>query len=457
MSSKETERALRLQEVKSGIITLKKASFLLGLSYAQTKRIWLKFKIKGPKGLISKKRGQKSNRAISSEKRQEIAKIINENYYDCKPLFVSEKLSQKHNLKFSSEFIRQLMIEYHFWIPGRSKKKNHQRRERRECLGELVQMDASDHDWFEGRGPRCHLHALIDDATSKIQGAHFALEETTEGYFWACLPYFEREGLPISLYNDKRGTFIVNQGKNRGETQFSRAIKELGINMIFAHSPQAKGRIEKAFGTLQERLVWEMRIAGISTIEEANRFLPSFLEKYNEQFAKEPHNSFNAHRQLKQNQPLKYILCIKEKRTVSKNLEIQFRRSIYQLFPEEGCHEILRKAKVDVITTLDEELRIEHKGKSIKYKRFEEIPFNDNQRVIEPSLHLQEKGKSPRRRAISNKTLFAPVGLRGYVERDEIVSSEERVAILCKLEQRREQTRKDNLEIYQKKRNGTTG
>ena len=280
MSSKETERALRMQDVKSGIITVKKASILLGLSYTQTKRLWSRFKKEGPKGLISLKRGRKSNRAVPNERRQEIAKIIIDNYYDCKPLFVSEKLAERHNITFSSEFIRQLMIEYHLWMPGKSKKKNHQRRERRECEGELVQIDASDHCWFEDRGPRCHLHALIDDATSKIHGAYFTPEETTEGYYRACLPYFEREGLPVSFYNDKRGTFIVNKGKNRGETQFSRAMKELGIKMVFAHSPQAKGRIERAFGILQERLVWEMRIAGISTIEEANKFLPSFLQEH---------------------------------------------------------------------------------------------------------------------------------------------------------------------------------
>jgi hypothetical protein len=435
--------------VKSGVITLKKASLLLGLSYPQTKRIWLRFKKDGPKGLISKKRGKKSNRAVSCEKRQEIAKIIKENYYDCKPLFVSEKLSKRHNISFSSEFIRQLMIEYHLWIPGKSRKKNHQRRERRECQGELVQMDASDHAWFEGRGPRCHLHALIDDATSKIHGAYFTLEETTEGYFRACLPYFEREGLPISFYNDKRGTFIVNQGNNRGETQFSRAMKELGINMIFAHSPQAKGRIEKAFGTLQERLVWEMRIAGISTIEEANRFLPSFLEKHNEQFAKEPFNSFNAHRQLKQNRPLKYILCFKEKRTVTKNLEIQFQSAIYQLCPGEGRKENLRNAKVDVIITLDGELRVEHKGKAIKYKRFDEIPFNENLRATDPVLKLYEKGESQKSRISSNVKLFKRIHQRGYQEREETLSSKKRAAKLRKLEQRRQEARKENLEILE--------
>jgi transposase len=375
MSLKEMERAMILHKVKSKTITLKKASSLLGLSYPQAKRLWSGFKKEGPKGLISKKRGKKSNRAVPKEQRQEIAKIINDNYCECKPLFVSEKLEERHNIKFSSEFIRQLMIEYHLWIPGKSKKKIHQRRERRECEGELVHADASDHDWFEGRGPRCHLHLLIDDATSKILGAYFAPEETTEGYFRACLPYFEKEGLPINFYNDKRGTFIVNQGKNRGETQFARAMKELGVKMIFAHSPQAKGRIERAFGTLQDRLVWEMRIAGISNIEEANRFLPSFFEEFNKRFSIEPANSFNAHRQLNQSQPLKYILCTKDVRKVTKNLEVQFCNTTYQLKPPSDLQEELKRSKVEVITTLDGEVAFQYKGKMIEHKKFSEIPY----------------------------------------------------------------------------------
>ncbi len=320
MSEKEVNRALVLQQVMGGTINLKKASMLMKLSYPQTKRVWAKFKQEGARGLISKKRGRKSNRAVSNEHCQQIVKIIKDNYYDCGPLFIAEKLEEHHNIKYSSEFIRQIMIKYHLWVPKTSKKKTHQRRARRECEGELVQMDASDHDWFEGRAPKCHLHLLVDDATSKIYGGYFTKEETTEGYFKACLPYFEKEGLPISFYNDKRGTFKVNQGEKQGETQFARAMRELGVEMIFAHSPQAKGRIERMFGTLQERLIWEMRIEHISSIEEANKFLPGFFEKHNNKFAVEPASSFNAHQLLSRKQSLKYILCSKLERTVTKNL-----------------------------------------------------------------------------------------------------------------------------------------
>lgn len=389
MSSKEVNRGTVLNNVSSGVITLRKASDLLNLSYPQTKRIWAKFKQNGPKGLISKKRGKPSNRAVSQESRGEIVAIIEQHYYECKPLFVSEKLQERHGMKYSSEFIRQLMIKSRLWTPKVSKRKLHQRRLRRECEGELVQMDASDHDWFEGRGPKCHLHLLIDDATSKILGGWFSPEETTEGYFQACLPYFAKRGLPRSFYNDKRGTFVVNQGKDRGrDTQFGRAVKELGIAMILAHSPEAKGRIERTFGTLQDRLVWEMRLEGISTIKDANKFLPSFIEKHNKKFSEEPKNSFDAHRPLSQTQDLKYILCCKEVRVVTKNLEVQFKNEIYRLEIPKEEQEKIRRAKIEVGTTLEGEVFFQFLGKLVKYKKFSEIAY------IEEKVDFEKLAKS---------------------------------------------------------------
>lgn len=213
MSSKEVDRELILRKVQDKQISLIRASQLLSLSYPQTKRIWSRYKAEGGKGLISQKRGKPSNRAVPIQRQEEIANVIAREYYSCGPLFVSEKLKERNNISYSSEFIRQLMIKYHLWVPRRKKQKVHQRRQRRECEGELEQVDASEHLWFEDRGPKCHLHMLIDDATSKIMGGHFAPEETTEGYFRACLPYFEKVGRPISLYSDKRGTFIVNKGE----------------------------------------------------------------------------------------------------------------------------------------------------------------------------------------------------------------------------------------------------
>jgi transposase InsO family protein len=366
MSSKEIDRAHFLEKVKEGEINLIQASEHLRVSYPQIKRLWSKYKKEGKKGLVSKKRGKKSNRAIPEDKRKKIATIIVKEYQHCKPLFIKEKLMERQGINFSSEFIRKLMIDYHLWIPKNKKQGIHQRRLRRACEGELVQIDASSHAWFEDRGPKCHLHLLVDDATSKIMGGFFAPEETTEAYYQACLSYFQKMGRPLSLYSDKRGTFVVNKGAERKDTQFARAMKELDIQMIIAHSPQAKGRIERAFGTLQNRLVWEMRLHRISSIEQANVFLPDFIETYNNKYSQLASNPSNAHRPLDQKKPLKYILCTKEERVITKNLELSYNNQIFQLHPDE-IKLGLKGSKITVITTLQNEILLEHRGVFIKY------------------------------------------------------------------------------------------
>ncbi len=394
MSSKEIDRDYVLKKVENKQISLIKASQLLALSYSQIKRIWARYQKEGRKGLISKKRGKTSNRAISDQMCQEIISLIIKEYQFCKPLFITEKLKERHNISFSVEFIRQLMIKNHMWIPRQKKLKLHQRRQRRECEGELEQIDASDHLWFEDRGPKCHLHILVDDATSKIMGGYFSLEETTEAYFRACLPYFEKNGRPISLYSDKRGTFVVNKGSRKSQTQFSRAMKELNINMIIAHSPQAKGRIERVFGTLQERLVWEMRLRNISTIEEANVFLPSFIDLYNKKFSEQPANPFNAHRPLDHEKPLKYILCIKESRTVSNTLEVSYRNKIYQLHPNKDLVLKLKRTKIIVITTLENELMFVYNDIIINYTIYNERPFTNSYMSIDELMNNWKSRKT---------------------------------------------------------------
>lgn len=375
MSQKEVHRAFALSKCEKRQITLKQAAKEMSLSYPQAKRLWSRYKKEGHKGLISKKRGARSNRAVPDKERKQMAKIIGERYQDCKPLFVSEKLKQHHDIHYSSEFVRQLMTEYRLWFPKMNKAKIHPRRPRREREGELLQADASDHDWFEGRGPRCHLHLFVDDATSAIEGGRFELEETTKGYYKALEPILEKKGRPIGIYTDKRGTFVVNQGNKKGRTQFARAMKELGINMIIAHSPQAKGRIERTFGTLQERLVWEMRINEIRTIEEANSFLSKFFEEYNSRYAKTPLHPFDAYCPLNQNTPLKYILSTKEERRVSKNLEIQYKNEIYQLTAPKGVVLNLKHVKVTVITTMEDDLIFEYQGHTLGYKRYNETAY----------------------------------------------------------------------------------
>lgn len=374
MTQKEVDRAFSLDRVDKKLIKLKQAANEMGVSYPQAKRLMARYKKEGRKGLISKKRGRKSNRAISSTERSKIAAIITEHYEGCKPLYVSEKLKHIHGIKYSSEFIRQLMTEYHLWFPKRKMNRTHPRRPRRNSEGELLQADASVHDWFEGRRPPAYLHAFVDDATSAIAGGYFAEEETTEGYYKALLPILKQKGRPIHIYTDKRGTFVVNKGKG-GKTQFARAMDELGIGMITAHSPQAKGRIERTFRTLQDRLIWEMRLHRINTIEEANEFLPKFFEEHNNKYSKTPSSPIDAYRSLDQNKPLKYIVCTKEKRMVSKDLEVQYKNQIYQLRPKKDVNVGLRNAKVTVITTLEGELVFEFRGKRLDYVSYAEQEY----------------------------------------------------------------------------------
>jgi len=396
MTQKEVDRSLVLNKVKEKQILLKTASKLMCLSYPQTKRLWARYKEKGPKGLISKKRGRISNRAISQEERKRIVKIISHHYESCSPLFISEKLAQYHSIKYSSEFIRQLMIEYKLWFPKKRKANIYQRRTRREMEGDLIQVDASDHDWFEGRASRCHLHLLVDDATSKIVGGYFDREETTEGYYKAFFPFLQKYGRPINIYTDKRGTFVVNQGEQRRKTQFARAMKELDIKMITAHSPQAKGRIERAFGTLQERLVWEMRIKNICSIQAANDYLPQFFIDYNHKYSKKPSSSINAYRPLNHNSSLKYILCHKEERCISRNLEVQYQNQIYQLNPPVELQIKLKGAKVIVITTLDGELIFEHGGYHLDYECYQELQYQPSKQSV-ATLSAQWKNKNRRK------------------------------------------------------------
>jgi hypothetical protein len=438
MSEKESRRAHIFEQVKIRAITLVIASSLLDLGYRQTKRLWKDYKKKGIPGLISQKRGKPSNRQFSKERHKEIFQIISANYLNCKPTFITEKLDEEHGISISPETTRKLMIKHGLWFPNRKKVNPHQRRNRRGCEGELVQTDASDHAWFEDRGPKCQLHLIVDDATGKLKGGHFAKEETTIGYYMAFRKYFEREGLPGAIYCDKRGTFKVNQGGKNQLTQFSRAMKELNVKVIFAHSPQAKGRIERAFGTLQDRLICEMRLQHISTIEEANNFLPSFIEKYNAKFGKAPGNPFNAHRQLNNNVPLKYILCFKHKRTVTKNLEISFENEIYQLQPNGSQN--LKKAEVDIIVTLEGEMKIEYHGQEVKFKRYDELsPMKQN--IVEQE-HPKNSKIIPLYGRWNNRDLFRTVEERGYRERGDI---EEEATLNFKL--RRSEERKENIEI----------
>lgn len=399
------------------------------------KRLWRQYKTHGVQGIISKKRGGKGNRAYPEDFKKNIVSIISRKYMNCKPGFVTEKLNDHEDIKISDEAVRQLMIKHHLWIPGQRKKQIHQRRNRRESEGEMVQMDASDHRWFENRGPKCHLHLIVDDATGKLKGGYFAKEETTEGYYKAIQPYLEREGRPVDIYCDRRGTFKVNNGKNRKMTQFQRAMKELGINMIYAMSPQAKGRIERTFGTLQNRLVCELRLRHISTMEEANKYLEEFITDYNAKYAKSPASPFNAHRDLTPNHELKYILCFKYARRVTKNLEVKYKGQIYQL---DKRYEKLQRNRIEVIETLDGEFSFSHNNIKLRTKVFTDTPIEQG-----VSRNIERFLKS--RKIIPINTPWR--GKLHVQERNSIISEEERKLLKNRMDKRIQEARRESIDI----------
>jgi len=399
MTEKEADRMRLLKAEQSGEINLRQTAELMNLSYRQASRLKSQFQAKGAKGIVSKKRGGKSNRRLPEDQSQKILDIIRVHYQQYGPTLIAEKLENKHGIKISREKVRSFLIEHN--IPYTKKKRRnriHPRRPRRECFGELVQSDASIHHWFEDRGPCCALHIAIDDATSMMMAGRFEKEETTEGYWHMMMSYIKKYGRPLSLYVDSRSVFRVNRKGAEGcITQFKRSMNELDIGLIIAKSPQAKGRVERANRVLQDRLVKEFRERNISSIEEANEYLPIFIEEYNCKFAKMPASPFNAHRALNQKMNLSRIFCEKYVRMVQSNLEVQFENVIYRLDKSPRTLR-LKHQKVMMLKSHTGEVSIEHKGELISYRLLSEIPYQ--KKVVDAQALLQSWEKSVNRRKV---------------------------------------------------------
>jgi transposase len=352
MSKRELTRLEVMQRLKDKRLTQKEAARMLGLSLRQVKRLFRAYKAKGAAGLVSQRRGQPSNHQLDPTTLQRAIDLIYERYHDFGPTLAHEKLTEIHALRLSRESVRRIMVAEGLWKPKRSKKPNpHQLRERRACFGELVQIDGSDHAWFEDRGPKCTLLVFIDDATGQLMELWFVPDETFLAYCEATRHYLERYGKPVALYSDKHGIFRVNQprplGLSSGLTQFERAMQELDIQLICAGTPQAKGRIERANQTLQDRLVKELRLRGISDMAAGNAYLPEFRDDFNRRFAVAPRSTHNAHRPLLESDNLDLILTYQETRTLSKNLTVQFKQVVYQIQSNRPGY-ALRKAQVTV-------------------------------------------------------------------------------------------------------------
>lgn len=397
MSTKELERLSVVRKVIDKCLTQALAAAQLGLTIRQVKRLVHKYKQEGTEGLVSKQRGQVSNNKSSDKKIEEIKQLVVTHYYDFGPKFAAEKLQGKHGIDVSKETLRQLMIEWGLWKAKRQKQaKAHPQRDRRECYGELTQIDGSPHDWFEGRGAKCCLLVAIDDATSQLCSLHFEPSETTAGYFKLMQKYIEQHGIPLATYSDKHGIFRINisTATEDSETEFARAARELGIEVICAHSPQAKGRVERANQTLQDRLVKELRLLNISDIDSANTYLPTFIKDHNKRFAVAPRSDDDVHRKdLPTNDILNLIFSFQDERTITKNLEVNYEGVVYQIKTETTGYR-LRHAKVKIYKDLNGNITIMRQGKVLDYTRHDKAKRNP---VIIDSKELGTKLDSIRK------------------------------------------------------------
>lgn len=376
MSKQEFSRLDVLLRVQSGRLRIADACALTGLQRRQIFRLLHGLKQDGATSLLSKRRGKPSNNRLPAEVRTLALSIVRERYADFGPTLAAEKLAEQHGCSVSRETLRGWMIADGLWTDRRHRLPSpHQPRRRRDCLGELVQIDGSEHAWFEDRGDKCTLLAFVDDATSRLMQLRFVASESALDYFRATRAYLEAHGKPVAFYSDKHGIFRVNSkdaAGGDGITQFARALSALNIDIICANSPQAKGRVERAFGTLQDRLVKELRLAGIATIAAANAWLPGYISDYNARFGREPVNTKNLHRPLTQADDLDEILAWREERTVTHNLTLHYDRMMLLLDPTPLTRGLVRK-KVDVVNYPDGRFAIQFEGVPLPFRVFDKI------------------------------------------------------------------------------------
>ncbi len=397
MSKRELTRLEAIQRIQDKRLTQKEAARMLNLSVRQVKRLYRAYKVHGAQGLISARRGKPSNHRLEASVEQQVLDLLKEKYEDFGPTLAHEKLSEVHGMRISRESVRKLMVIEGLWKPKHAKKPSaHQMRERRACFGELVQIDGSDHAWFEARGPKCTLLVYIDDATGQLLELWFVPQETTFAYFEATRHYVERYGKPVAFYSDKHGIFRVNQprpqGLSSGLTQFGRAMQELDIQIICANTPQAKGRIERANQTLQDRLVKELRLRGISDIDRANAYLPEFRADFNRRFAVVPRSHHDAHRPLLKRDNLDLILTHQKTGTLSKNLTVQFNNVIYQIQSNRPDY-ALRNAQVTICENPQGDVTILYKDKPLAFTIYHKSP---RQAEIADPKTLDRQIKTPK-------------------------------------------------------------
>jgi Helix-turn-helix domain len=373
MSERDVRRIEVLTEVLSGRRTVASAAIVLAISARQVHRLLIRFREDGGGALVHKSRGQASNHRLNPGIREYVLELVRTKYADFGPTLAIEVLLDKHAIKVGRETLRTWMVEDGLWLSRKQRKSFHQPRLRRECYGELIQIDGSEHRWFENRGAPCTLLVFIDDATSKLMQLRFAPSESTDSYFEALQGYLEVHGCPVAFYSDKHTVFRVNKPDAKGGsgmTQFGRALAELNIEILCANSSQAKGRVERANRTLQDRLVKELRLENVCDIDAGNVFLPGFLQRFNARFALSATKPENLHRPLNvKASRLNDILCHREQRHVSEQLSLSYDRKQIILDRNE-LSEKLAGQYVELYDFYDRPIEVRWKGHSLPYRIF---------------------------------------------------------------------------------------
>ena len=375
LRQEEMKRLHVIRKVLEKIIKQAKAAELLLISTRQIRRLVKRVKERGDRGIVHRSRGRVSNRKIPEKVKGKAVHLYRTWYKDFGPTLASEKLSERDGIKISDETLRRWLLEAGEWQKVRKRRKHRQWRERKKHLGEMVQMDGSHHAWFEDRGPECVLMGYIDDGTGKVFGRFYDYEGTVPAMD-SFKRYIKKNGIPMKVYLDKHGAYKSKAKATIEEqlaqvepmTQFERALKELGVEVIHAHSAQAKGRIERLFRTLQDRLIKEMRLRGINAVEEANRFLATYLPVYNRRFSVCPKAEGNLHRPLAQGTDLDKILCVRKDRALRKDFTVLHHQKLYQV------EDTPQTSKVVVQDRLDGSIVMTAKDRVLRFREITERP-----------------------------------------------------------------------------------
>jgi len=393
MTQEELKRLHVIHKALDKSITQVQAASIIGVCLRQAQRIVRTIRINGDQGVINRSRGRISNRALPSKIKAKALKLYKEKYSGFGPTLATEKLFEIDKIKLNTETLRLWLAKDGISYKQRKKRPHREWRQRKACFGQMIQMDGSHHDWFEGRGSECVFMGYIDDATGKPFGKFYPYEGTIPAMdSFKC--YIKKYGIPVSVYLDKHTTYkstkkpSIEDELNNIEplSQFGRALEELKVNIIYANSPQAKGRIERLFNTFQDRLIKEMRLKGIKTIKEGNEFLKYYLPAYSKRFAVKPVNDTDLHRRLSKSINLDKVLCVKTARALRNDYTIAHNTKLYQIQDNLSAKEVIVEERVDGV------MLITYKNRSLKFKEIVTRPQKEKEVKSEYLQAIRPRG-----------------------------------------------------------------